>query len=287
MFDLALSILCSSLIFVLFKLFESYKIETLHAIITNYVVAFICGMVFYKGDVSFSGIPQREWFWGSFAMGLLFITVFNLMAAATQKAGVSITSVATKMSLAIPVLFGVLVYGEKIGPLNIIGIVLALVSVYFVSAREASIKIEKSSLILPLLVFLGSGVIDTSIKYMQEKHVGESEFPLFSAMVFGAAALTGICFLIIKSFREPISLNFRNLIAGVVLGIPNYFSVYFLLRALQNNALGSGSIFTINNVAVVVVCTLLGILVFRERIGPKNWVGIGLALFSIVLVALF
>lgn len=285
MLDLALCVLCSSLIFVIFKLFSIYKIETLYAIITNYLVAGTCGFVFYGGELTISEIPGKNWFWGTFALGVLFIVVFNLMAATAQKVGVSVASVATKMSLVIPVLFGVVVYREELGILKILGVVLALVAVYFASYKEKSPTIQKSSLLLPVLVFLGSGIIDTTIGYMQEKHIEEAEFPLFSATVFGAAAITGLFFIGIKSFKKPIKLNFRNILGGIVLGIPNYFSVFFLLRALRDETLNSASVFTITNVAVVMLSTLLGIMLFKEKISQKNWSGIAMAIISIVLVA--
>ncbi len=286
MLDLALCVLFSSLIFVIFKLFSIYKIETLYAIIMNYLVASFCGFLLYRGDIIISEIPGENWFWGTFALGVLFIVVFNLMAATAQKAGVSVASVATKMSLIIPVIFGVAVYHEKLGALKILGIVLALIAVYFASHKEKSTAIRKSSLVLPLLVFLGSGIIDTAIKYMQEMHIAEAEFPLFSATIFVAAAITGILFILIRSFKKSIKLNFRNVLGGIVLGVPNYFSIFFLMRALQNDMFNSASIFTINNVAIVMFSTLLGILLFKEKISLKNWGGITMAVVSILLVAL-
>jgi uncharacterized membrane protein len=69
------------------------------------------------------------------------------------------------------------------------------------------------------------------------------------------------------------------------LGIFNYFSIYFLLRALQNDFINSSSIFTINNVAIVLLSTIFGILFFKETLSKKNWFGIGLAVISIILVA--
>lgn len=287
MLDLALSILCSTMIFVIFKLFVVYKVETFYAIITNYVVACLCGFIFYKGSVTIFEIPQEEWFWGTFALGILFIVVFNLTAITAQKAGVSVASVAMKMSLVIPVIFGVAVYHEKLGALKILGIFLALVAVYFASHKEKSVKIQNASLLFPLLVFLGSGIIDTSIKFIQESYIAEAEFPLFSATVFAAAAITGLVLTLLKSIKKRLKTNLRNIVGGIALGVVNYFSIHFLLRALQNDTLNSASIFTINNVAIVMFSTLLGILLFKEKISLKNWGGIAMAVISILLVALF
>ena len=78
----------------------------------------------------------------------------------------------------------------------------------------------------------------------------------------------------------------KNILGGVVLGIPNYFSIYFLVLALRSGVLESSGIFTVNNVAIVMLSTLTGIVLFRERLLRKNWIGIVLAVISIFLVAL-
>lgn len=287
MLDLALSVLCSSLIFVIFKLYEIYKIETIYAIIANYVVACSVGLFFYSGEVKPMEIAEKPWFLGTLLLGVLFIVVFNLMAKTSQAVGVSVASVATKMSLVIPVVFGVLVYKESLGFLKIIGIVLALGAVYFTSIKKKEINIKRASLILPLLVFLGSGIIDTSIKYVQETQIKEEEFPLFSATVFAAAAFAGFFLILFKAIKNPLRINLKNVLGGIALGVPNYFSIFYLLRALQNPSLNSASVFTINNVAIVMLSTLLGIILFKEQISMKNWGGIVLAIISILLVAVF
>jgi len=287
MLNLALSVLCSSLIFVIFKLFDVYKIQTLYAIITNYVVACVVGMLLYEGDINFNEIANKSWFLGTLALGIFFILVFNLMAKASQVAGVSVASVATKMSLVMPVIFGVIFYKESLSVFQIIGILLALAAVYFASMKEKSIALSKKALLLPLLVFLGSGIIDISMKYFQENHLDPKEVAIFSAMIFGFAALTGFVFIGIKAVKKPLKINFRNIIGGIVLGVPNYFSIFFLIRALQNEGFDSAAIFTLNNVAIVMLSTLLGILIFKEKLILKNWGGIALAIVSISLVALF
>jgi len=286
MLDLALCIFSSSLIFVIFKLFKVYKVQTLYAIIVNYITAFTVGIISFEGSLNFKAIPGEPWFAGALALGVLFIIVFNLMAQTSQKLGVSVASVATKMSLAIPVLFGVFFYKEDLGNIKVIGILLALAAVYFASVREKSIVLKRDSLLLPLLVFIGSGIIDVSIKYFEATLVSEIAFPLFTAFVFGSAAISGLIFILIRLPKTPLKLNIRNIIGGIVLGVPNFFSIFFLLRALQHKSLNSASVFTINNVAIVMFTTLLGILLFKERISSKNWAGITMAVISIILVAL-
>jgi multidrug transporter EmrE-like cation transporter len=280
-------VLFSSALFVIFKLFSRYKIQTLYAIITNYFTASFLATFFYDGPINYSELPAKPWFLGTVLLGVLFIVVFNITAKTSQNLGVSVASVAAKMSLVIPVMMGVLLYGETLGTLKITGIVLALAAVYFASIKNRTITVKVETLILPLLLFMGSGMVDAGIKFLQTTDMATADFPLFSSSVFGAAGTTGIVFILIRSARHPLKLNLKNLIAGIVLGSFNYFTIHFLLMALENKALNSASIFTIINVGTVLFSTLMGILLFREHLSMKNWAGLGLAVISIVLVALF
>ncbi|MEO0903088.1 MAG: EamA family transporter, partial [Bacteroidota bacterium] len=184
MLALILSVLCSTLILVIFKLYATYGVQTLYAIIVNYITACCTGLLFYTGSVTIGDILEKPWVWGTVALGVFFIVVFNIIAKTSQVAGVSVASVATKMSLVIPVIFGVFLYKEVLSSIQIIGILLALAAVYFTSVKESSKQLSKKVLLLPLLAFLGSGLIDAFIKYFEEIHLTDEELPIFSAVVF-------------------------------------------------------------------------------------------------------
>ena len=284
---LLLSILSSTLIFVVFKLFDRFKINTLHAIVVNYFIAFSCGMFFYKGDLTLAHVPEQPWFYYTLGLGALFIIIFNLMAITTQKSGLSVVSVATKMSVVVPIVFGLVYYKESLGILKVLGIILALVAVYLASIKtKDGIAIQKKNLIYPLLVFLGSGFIDTSIKYLEDTMVAEDEVALFSAIIFSAAACIGIFILIFQAIKGTFTFQFKTIIGGIALGFANYFSIYYIIQALRSDILESSGVFTVNNVAIVMLSTLLGITFFKEKLLRKNWIGIILAVISIFLVAL-
>lgn len=282
---LLLSILASSWILITFKLFAKYNVDTLQAIIINYVVACISGLVAYTKPISISSVAQSNWFYGTIILGFIFILVFNLMAITTQKNGLSVAAVASKMSVAIPVIFGIIMYHESTGILKIIGIIIALIAVYMTSIKTVGgISIKKEHLIYPLLVFFGGGIIDTSLKFMETNYVSITDVPIFSATIFGFAAILGILTLVYKTTRTPLKISIKNIIAGICLGVPNYFSIYFLIQALRNDSMDSSTVFIINNVAILLVSTFAGILFFKERLILKNWIGIILAIISILLV---
>lgn len=285
MIYLLLSILISSSLFVIFKLFEVYKINTLQAIITNYAVAFVIGYFSSDVNISLTAIPQQSWFVGALCLGLLFISVFNIMALTAQKNGLSVASVAGKMSVIVPIVFGVLVYHETLGFIKIVGIALALIAVYLTSVKE-NLSEQRPYLLYPILLFLGSGIIDTTIKYVETTYVKDGELPIFSATIFGFAFVFGMVLFLYKRFTGSIQFNVKNVIGGIVLGIPNYYSIVFLLKALKTEGLESSTLFTINNVSIVLLTTVFGLVIFKEKLLPKNWVGITIAIVSIVLVSI-
>jgi drug/metabolite transporter (DMT)-like permease len=191
------------------------------------------------------------------------------------------------MSVVIPIIFGLVYYKESFGLLKAIGIILALIAVYLASLKSKDgLAIKTKDLIFPFLVFIGSGIIDTSIKYLENSFVAENDIPLFSATIFGSAASIGLLFLIYEALRGRFVFQIKNVLGGISLGIPNYFSIYFLVKALRSDMLDSSGIFTVNNVAIVMISTLIGIILFKEKLLPKNWLGIIFAVLSILLVTL-
>ena len=287
MIYLILSVLSSVIIFVVFKIFSKYNVNTFHAIVVNYLVACASGVTAYENSIKVTEISSYEWFYLSLALGSLFIIVFNLMALTTQRSGLSVVSVATKMSVVIPIIFGLVYYKESFGAIKIAGVFLALIAVYLSSTKtKDGLTVNRKDFIFPLLVFIGSGIIDTSLKFLENSFVAENDVPLFSATIFGAAACIGIIVIIFQAIKGDFSFQLKNIVGGIVLGIPNYFSIYFLVKALRSDLLDSSGIFTINNVAVVMVSTFFGILFFKEKLSTSNWFGMFLAVISIFLVTL-
>ena len=285
MIFLLLSILFSTGLFVIFKYFGIYKIDVLKAIFVNYIVAFSMGFFFAERQIPISEIYLEPWFSGALFLGALFVSIFFVMAMTAQKNGVSVTSIAGKMSVVVPVIFGIMLYNESVTFLKIVGIIMALIAVYLSSVKEE--KSEKNGiLLLPILLFIGSGTIDTLLKYIQENYVADEDVSIFSGSLFGIAGVFAFLILVIKTIKKRASFGYKNIIAGIILGVPNYYSIIFLIRALQNKNFESSTLFTINNVAIVVVSTLVGLFFFKEKFSIKNKIGVAMAILGIILVTI-
>ncbi len=282
---LLISICISSLLFVIFKLFDVLRINTFQAIVVNYFTAAILGFYMSNNWVSFYEIPSQPWFLGAFLLGIMFILVFNIMALTSQKNGLSVASVSSKMSVVIAIVFGVWYYNESLSLVKLIGILLALIAVYLSSIKAKNQITQKNKAFLyPLLLFFGSGAIDTSLKYVETTYVAEGGVPLFSATIFGCAFILGIIVLLYQKATGTLNFEFKSILGGVLLGIPNYFSIVYLLKALSTKGMESSTAFTLNNVGIVILSTLFGLFIFKEKLIHKNWLGIVIAVISIILI---
>ncbi|WP_347174734.1 EamA/RhaT family transporter [Polaribacter uvawellassae] len=284
MIYLVLSILISSSLFVIFKLFDVLKINTQQAIVVNYAIALLFGLGTSNVSVSIVEIPQQPWFFGAFFLGFLFISIFNVMGITAQKNGLSVASVAGKMSVVIPIIFGIIVYKEGVGFVKVVGILMALIAVYLSSAKSDTNPVKFKNLLFPLLLFVGSGILDTGLKYVETTSVSKGEEPLFLATIFGCAFVLGFFVVVSQLINGKFQFHWKNILGGIALGIPNYYSMEFLLKAFKTD-IESSTLFTINNVGIVILTTVFALLFFKEKLIKKNWIGIALAIFSILLVS--
>lgn len=217
--------------------------------------------------------------------------MFRLIGQSVLKVGVSTTTVAAKMSVIIPILFTIAIEpNESLSPIKICGIALALVAVFLTSYKPEKGKIQLSTVLLPLMIFVGIGVLDSLIKYAQYRYVSNDINPIFSGVTFCIAGLTG---LILLPFNRDAANDFRKIktwILGVLLGIVNFGSMYFFIGALNHIDISSGKqtqgsvIFGINNIGIVMLGVIIGYLFFKERPTKLNWLGITISLLAIVVL---
>ena len=283
---LLLSILCSSLINVVFKYFPKYQVDNQQAIMVNYWTCVIVGLLTSNNTVhSLSTNVQSSWGVYTMILGILFITVFISMAVTAQKMGISVSVIAAKMGVVFPVVFAFVALNDPINALLIFGILLSIISVFFVSNKSHIGLTGKSYLLLPLFVLVGSGIIDTSLKVIELQLDGISASAP-TILIFFFAAILGTVYTVFRLLHKQTDFVLKNVIAGIVLGIPNYFSIYFLFLALQSNLFKTSQVYPINNIGIVVASTLFSILIFKESLSKRNWTGIALAVVAIILISI-
>lgn len=235
---------------------------------------------------------QQPWFIWAGIMGCMFIMLFNLIGFTTQKLGVAVASVANKLSLVIPFAFSLYLYNEEATWLKVVGIIIALAAVVFTclpatkNAGFANKHIPAFLLILlPAVLFLGSGLLDALVKYVQQTYLNESNDNAYLITSFATATTIGLLVLLILIVAGKQKFDNRSVIAGIVIGVPNYFSLWCLVKVLKAYEGNSSAIIPINNMGIVLFSTVMAWLLFKERLSLVNWTGVILALGAIALIA--
>lgn len=285
MIAIFISVFFNSILFVILKSFSRYHINTIHALVVNYFIAFITGLIVNQTSFNITKFVAQPWAIGCFVIGFLFISVFFATAKTAQENGISVASIASKMSLIIPIISGVIIFNEQLNFYKIIGVILALLAVFLATKKEG-MTLKKSYLVYPILVFFGAGIIDSSLKFFQEKLIPTEDVGIFSLASFLMAFLAGILILTLKTFARPEQILGKSILGGIVLGIPNYFSLFYLIKMLDNPNMISSTIFTIHNVSIVVFTTLIGVFFMKEHLSRKNIIGLILAILAIFIVTL-
>jgi drug/metabolite transporter (DMT)-like permease len=282
---LFLSMLSTAGLFLFFKYFQRHNVNTFPAIVVNYITAFSCGLLFILPTFHFHEVVARPFTLPMFMLGAVFISTFYLMALTAQRLGVSVSSVAAKMSLALPVVIFILIDdNDHWSALKIIGLALAMAGIWFSSMKGNVNLTGLGSLALPLLVFLGSGLIDFAIGYYSGvDHVKSPvDFYLLSALPFCMASTLGVIALVYQKIRGTLILGRKELIGGFLLGVVNFGALYFLVKTVSSGLFTKSVIFPVNNLGVILVAAIASFFLFGERFSVRNKIGILLALLAIV-----
>ena len=279
MISLILTILLTVVLFICFKEFSKRNINTHQAITFNYLTASLLAFIFYEKSISFIEIINSSWIFPTIALGVFFIIMFNVMAKTTQRLGISIASMASKISLIIPVIGAILLQENNISYTNGLGILMAIIAIYLAFKKKHN---SNQSIYIAIILFFGTGILDMCLDYIQHNLLeNNNQSSQFIIVVFFIAFIAGL----IKIILSKEKIKSRNIIAGIFLGIPNYLSIYYVLISLEK--LGGVIVFPILNISVVLLSTILSFFVYKEYLNTLNWTGIVLACISIILILVF
>lgn len=285
------SIILTSWLTLSFKVVEKYGINTFQAIVFNYITCVVTGSFVNGAFPINSNSFSESWFGWSLLMGFTFVFLFNVIGFTTQKMGVSVASVANKLSLVIPFVFSIYLYNEESTLLKIIGIAMALAAVVFTCwpSANATEPSGKKALpvyfLLPVILFVGSGLLDTMIKYVETSFLNDANKNAYLITSFAVAASVGAVAMLFLLSTGKMKFDKRAIAAGIMIGVPNYFSIWCLVRVLKDYAGNSSAIIPINNMGIVLFSTMVAWVLFKEKLSRLNWLGILLSIIAIALIA--
>lgn len=281
MIYILLSISCSVTVAVLLKLAKRYQINVLQAVLWNYLAAIILSYIFFRPDLqTVEAVPSKI----AISLGILLPLLFLVLAASVRNIGIVKTDIAQRLSLFIPILASLLLFGEYFNDYKIAGLLVGFVAIILTLIRKSSVKSEAYSFIYPVLVFVGFGVIDVLFKQLAL----DKSIPYTTALlvIFCISFIVALFILIYTVAVKKHKVQLVNFICGMVLGCFNFGNILFYMKAHRAMTANPSTVFAAMNMGVIILGSIVGILLFKEKVSKLNYAGIALALAAIILITL-
>ncbi len=282
MIYLILSIICSVTVGVLLKLAKRYQINIPQVVTWNYLFAIGLSALFFRPSLS-------ELTFASFrplhiALGVLLPTIFIFLALSVQKAGLARTDIAQRLSLFISLTAAYFLFQENYTALKYAGIAVGFIAIVFTLYRKSTSNVNYYHWLYPLLVFIGFGVIDVCFKLISQLTSLPYTTSLF--LIFCIAFILSLGYIISLVLLKKTKLQLINFICGCILGFFNFGNILFYLKAHRAMANNPSTVFAAMNIGVIICGSLIGILIFKEKLSKLNYVGLLLALVAIIIITL-
>jgi len=277
MLYLLLAIASSALVSIIMRLSDRKVTGNIAMLTVNYLMCVVVAAAYAGFGNLFpatGGLP------GALLMGsingLLYLGGFVLLQINVRRNGVVLSSTFMKLGLLVSIAVSVIFFHEVPDALQVMGFCLAIAAIILINFKKESGGTAgfKAGLILMLLA---GGMGDAMAKIFEELGNPALE-PQFLTYTFGVALI--LCtLLMLRKKQRP---GKWEVIFGLLIGVPNFFSAKFLLGALEHIA--AVIVYPVYSVATILVVSLTGVLAFRERLEKRQWIGMGLILIALVLL---
>lgn len=280
MLYLILSILSSVIVGVIFKISRKYSINTTQIVAWNYVFALLLCYFIFSPDISTIDATAP---WSIYIpLGILLPSIFLFLAASIKHMGIVKTDAAQRLSLFIPLLAAWLLFHEEFNTLKVIAFIIALPALLLILSKKTGNK--NNNWIYPTMVFVGFGVID--ILFKQIALATSLPFTTSLFIVFGISLAIMVAVVLYELVIKKVKITAINLGLGALVGIFNFSNILFYLKAHQAFAKNPSTVFAAMNMGVIIIGSLVGILVFKEKLNAKNYLGLVIALAAIILITI-
>lgn len=303
MIYLLIAILCGALFSAIFKICQRQGISTLWVILFNYITGAVVswGSLFIGAATTGAAVVNpfiHSWVWLGLLQGALFLGGFAMMSGCTMFCGVALTNVAARSSLILPVIFSWLLLSQPAPAW--LPVILVIVSLMLIALANGTEKKDRENgkkvlfvrrpWFVMLMVFLFYGISDFSLKLVQNSVSTqcqtdgtpiENSLSALTGTIFLMAALLCIVIVVIRPKGKRPTYSMRGILAGIVLGLANLSCTACMLRSL--NVLPTGTFYPLYNIGVVLVGMFAGVVLFKERLHPLQYVGLFVALVAILL----
>ncbi|MFH6942982.1 EamA family transporter [Flavobacterium sp. FlaQc-50] len=280
MLFLILSIFCSVIVGVIFKVTRKYATNPTQIVAFNYVFALSLCYITFSPDLSAvnSAAP-----WGIyFLIGVLLPVIFLFLVASIRHMGIVKTDTAQRLSLFIPILAAWFIFKEEFNTYKVIGLIIGFLALLLILKKQT--ENTENKWIYPAVVLLGFGVIDILFKQIALYTTLPYTTSLF--VVFAIALVVALSIVGYEVVVKRGKLESKNILFGALVGLFNFGNILFYLKAHQAFSDNPSTVFAGMNMGVIILGSLIGLLFFKEKLSKINFVGIILALIAIILIVM-
>jgi drug/metabolite transporter (DMT)-like permease len=296
-----LAVLFTVALYMIMRAYPRHRVNSFHAVVFNYYSCVLTGLLLTPDLSAFRQIRwDSEGTLLTLALGTLFVIAFMFIGLTAQKVSVTAASLAGNMSLVIPVLFGLFIFrntNKDFTLLNYSGLLIAMAALALgaIQKKEKTTEFEEGQplkvsglsyvWLLPVFTFMASGTNNTLINYLTMQYYRPEQTTLFMIIACLGAIIIGTLVLLYKIFLGGEKLLLRSLVGGLILGVPNFLSLYFLLLALGSFGNSAAFVFPIYNILTMLVSSLAAWIFYKEKLNNLNRIGLALAVVAIVLIS--
>lgn len=280
MLFLILSILCSVIVGVIFKISRKYNANPSQIISFNYIAAItLCYFTFTPDLNALDNNAPLEIYT---SVGILLPILFLFLAFSIKYMGIAKTDAAQRLSLFIPILAAWLLFNEGFNTYKVIGVLIGFAALLFILKKPSSHTENKW--IYPAAVLFGFGIIDILFKKIALYTVVPYTTSLF--FVFLIAFAVSILIVLYKLFVTKENFVLKSIPFGILVGVFNFGNILFYLKAHKAFAENPSTVFAGMNMGVIILGTLIGAFFFKEKLSKINVLGLVLALVAVIFIVL-
>ena len=274
--NLLLAIVSSALVSVTMRFSETRIKNNLAMLAVNYMMCTFLAWAYTEfGSVFPQELGRHTTTLLGGINGILYLAGFVLLQRNIRVNGVVLSATFIKLGLLVSMAVSVIFFGERPELWQWAGFALAVAAIVLMNYRPGEGKAGNMAGLLLLLLAGGGG--DAMSKVFEE--LGNPAFSDHFLLLTFLMAL-GLCLILFGISKE--SAGIWEVLFGLLIGIPNFFSAKFLLGALKDIA--AVIVYPVYSVATILTVTITGVLVFRERLEKKQWLALGMILVALVLL---
>jgi len=102
---------------------------------------------------------------------------------------------------------------------------------------------------------------------------------------FILAFIVLVIYNISRYAQKKANWQWRNIIAALLIGLFNFGNIVFYIKAHQQLHSSPALVFATMNIGVIVLASVLGVWLFKERLSKQNYAGLLLAVIAIAILA--